>query len=200
MTLCKNILFIVLVAVFASACSTKIISNNIYNKNRLVYDSIEQDYLRLYRKNPFAIAFESADFENISLNLKTDSLTKIYPFNIAEKRLLDTLHQYKMDTTGVMNLIRKMKKVKCTWINNYDYYTRNQEHRFVYLSIKPLIHRQMFSPPKYIVLAYFPTPQNFDKNGILLNGRRTKKARKLNGYTFHKLTSNICYTIAEQYR
>lgn len=194
------ILLIIASSILTAACSTKIVSNNSYQKYRQSYDSIEQEYLRLYRRSPFAVAYVSKDFEEISLNLRSDTLTRVYGFNTHESRLSDSLVKYKIDTSAFLNLLEKMKRVKCTWVNNFDYYTNNLERRLVYLSIRPLTRRFLFSPPKYIVLAYFPTPQLFDKNGILLDSRRTKKIRKVNGYTFRKVTDRICYTIAENYR
>ena len=42
----------------------------------------------------------------------TDTLTRIYEFNVNEKRLADTLIKYNYDTAGIYYLIRKMQKIK----------------------------------------------------------------------------------------
>jgi hypothetical protein len=56
----------------------------------------------------------------------TDTLTRIYEFNVNEQRLADTLIKYNYDTAGIYYLIRKMQQTKVTWINSFDYYVNDQ--------------------------------------------------------------------------
>ena len=182
------------------SCSTKIISTNIYQEQKENLDNIERRYEKINPINPFSLAFTDKDFNIISLEMLSDTLTRIYEFNVTEKRLADTLLKYNYDTAGIYYLIKKMQETKVTWINNFDYYVNDQPQQLIILSIKPVTIRYIFSPPKYIALAYFRAPQFFDEKGRLLDSRRTKQLRKIKGQVFYKITDRICYTITEKYR
>jgi len=184
----------------ASSCSTKIISNNYYQLQKETVDDIESRYEKLNALNPFAIAFTDKEFKIISIEMISDTLTRIYEFNIDEQRLADTLLKYNYDTAGIYYLIKKMQQTKVAWINSVDYYVNDQPQQLIYLSIKPITIRYLFSPPKYIALGYFRTAQSFDEKGRLLDNRRTKRIRKIKGQVFYKITDRICYTITEKYR
>jgi hypothetical protein len=93
-----------------------------------------------------------------------------------------------------------MRESKVTWINSFDYYVNDQPLQLIILSIKPVTIRYIFSPPKYVALAYFRTAQFFDEKGRLLDSRRTKQVRKIKDQVFYKITDRICYTITEKYR
>lgn len=183
-----------------TSCSTKIVSNNYYQEHKGTVDSIERRYERLNAINPFSLAFTDKKLNIISLEMISDTLTRIYEFNINEKRLADTLIKYHYDTTGIFYLIRKMQLTKVTWINSFDYYFNDQPRQLIILSIKPVTIRYLFSPPKYIALAYFRNAQSFDEKGRLLDSRRTKQLRKIKGQVFYRITDRICYTIMEKYR
>ena len=183
-----------------TSCDTKIVSTNYYQLHKGFLDSIENTYEKLNAIKPFAVAFTNKKQDIVLLELISDSLTRIYEFNVNEQRLADTLTKYKYDTARLSSLIRQMQHTKVTWINNFDYYVNDLPQQMIYLSIKPVTIRYPFSPPKYITLAYFRTAQSFDVKGRLVDGRRTKRIRKLNDQTFYKITDRICYTIAEKYR
>lgn len=195
-------LFIILItySLLTSSCSTRIISNNYYQEKKETVDSIESRYEKLNARNPFAIAFTDKKLNIISIEMISDTLTRIYEFNINEKRLADSLIKYNYDTTGIYYLIRKMQETKVTWINSVDYYVNDRPQQLIYLSIKPVTIRYLFSPPKYIALGYFRIPQSFDEKGRLLDSRRTKKVRKIKGQVFYKITDRICYTVTDKYR
>lgn len=193
--LCLSIILSVLIS-----CSTKIVSNNYYQEHKGTVDSIERRYEKLNPQNPFGLAYTDKKFSIVSLEMISDTLTRIYEFNLNDQRLADTLIKYKYDTGGIYYLVRKMKESKVTWINSFDYYANDQPQQLIILSIKPKTVRYIFSPPKYIALSYFRTPQYFDEKGRLLDGRRTKEVRKIKGQVFYKITDRICYTITEKYR
>jgi len=184
----------------AASCSTKIISTNIYQEQKENLNNIESRYEKLNPANQFSLAFTDKKFTIISLEMITDTLTRIYEFNVNEPRFADTLLKYNYDTAGIYYLIRKMQESKVTWINSFDYYVNDQPQQLIILSIKPKTIRYIFSPPKYIALAYFRTTQFFDEKGRLLDGRRTKQVRKIKGQVFYKITDRICYTITDKYR
>ncbi|MFZ1528441.1 MAG: hypothetical protein WAT19_06820 [Ferruginibacter sp.] len=185
---------------FLSACSSKIVSNNYYNLNQDELLRIEEKYKRLNNQKPFTLSFTDKDFNIVSLEMITDTLTYIYEFNTRETNLADTLTKYGYATSGILDIMRRMQQIKCTWITSFDYYVNDRERNLVFISIKPRVIRQLFSPPKYLILAYFDQPQVFDNQGRLLDGRRTKRLRKLKGQVFTRITDRICYTVAEKYR
>ena len=188
------------VLLLTSSCSTRIISNKYYQEQRGTVDSIESRYEKLNAIKPFAVAFTDKELNIISLEMISDTLTRIYEFNTYDQRLADTLLKYNYDSAGIYYLIRKMQQTKVTWINSVDYYVNDQPQQLIYLSIKPVTIRYIFSPPKYIALGYFRTAQSFDEKGRLLDNRRTKKIRKIKGQVFYRITDRICYTITDKYR
>jgi hypothetical protein len=197
----RHLAFILITCLLITAsCSTKIISTNIYQEHKEDFDNIERRYEKLNPANHFSLAFTDKKFSIISVEMITDTLTRIYEFNVNEKRLADTLLKFNYDTAGIYYLIRKMQETKVTWLNSFDYYVNDQPQQLIILSIKPKTIRYIFSPPKYIALAYFRTSQFFDEKGRLLDGRRTKEVRKIKGQVFYKITDRICYTITDKYR
>jgi hypothetical protein len=198
--ICRLVFFLMFVSLLASSCNTKIVSTNYYQEKKETVDSIESRYEKLNAIKPFALAFTDKRLNIVSIEMISDTLTRIYEFNISEKRLFDTLKKYKYDTPGIYYLIGKMQETKVTWINSFDYYVNDQPQELIILSIKPVTIRYIFSPPKYIALAYFRTTQFFDEKGRLLDSRRTKQLRKIKGQVFYKITDRICYTIMEKYR
>ncbi|HEX6849403.1 MAG TPA: hypothetical protein VF144_20600 [Chitinophagaceae bacterium] len=195
-----RLIFISIILFVLTSCSTKIVSNNYYQEQKGTVDSIERRYEKLNPLNPFSLAYTDKKFNIISMEMISDTLTRIYEFNVNDQRFADTLLKYNYDTAGVFYLIRKMKGSKVTWINSFDYYVNDQPQQLIILSIKPRTIRYIFSPPRYIALAYFRTNQFFDEKGRLLDGRRTKEVRKIKGQVFYKITDRICYTITDKYR
>jgi len=198
--ICRLLFFLLIVSLLAPSCSTKIISTNYYQEKKETVDSIESRYEKLNAEKPFALAFTDKKLNIVSLEMISDTLTRIYEFKISEKRLFDTLKKYNYNTPGIYYLIGKMQETKVTWINSFDYYVDDQPQQLIILSIKPVTIRYLFSPPKYIALAYFRTNQFFDEKGRLLDSRGTKLLRKIKGQVFYKITDRICYTIMEKYR
>ena len=182
------------------SCSTRIISNNYYQEQKGTVDSIESHYEKLNAKKPFALAFTDKDLDIVSIEMISDSLTRIFEFGVKEERLKDSLLKYGYDASGIYYLINKMQQTKITWINSVDYYVNDQPQQLIYLSIKPVTIRYIFSPPRYIALGYFRTAQSFDEKGRLLDNRRTKRVRKIKGQVFYRITDRICYTITDKYR
>ena len=192
--------FLTAFLLFTVSCSTRIISTNIYQEQKEDLDNIERRYEKLNPTNHFSLAFTDKKFTIVSIEMITDTLTRIYEFNVNEQKLADTLLKFNYDTAGIYYLIRKMQQTKVTWINSFDYYVNDQPQQLIILSLKPVTIRYIFSPPKYVALAYFRTTQFFDEKGRLLDSRRTKQVRKIKGQVFYKITDRICYTITEKYR
>jgi hypothetical protein len=94
--------FIILIAylLLAASCSTKITSTNIYQEHKENLDNIERRYEKLNPTNQFSLAFTDTKFSIVSLEMITDTLTRIYEFNVTDKRLADTLVKFNYDTAG----------------------------------------------------------------------------------------------------
>ena len=85
------LLYLITYSLLTSSCSTKIISNNYYQEQKETVDSIESRYEKLNAMKPFALAFTDKKLNIISIEMISDTLTRIYEFNIVEQRLADTL-------------------------------------------------------------------------------------------------------------
>ncbi|MEO5942557.1 MAG: hypothetical protein ABIP30_12120 [Ferruginibacter sp.] len=200
----KSFLYIVFISITVclSACTGKNISGNYYVKHKPALDSIERSYKKLYREKPFTLAFTDKSFNTVSLEIITDSMSYIYEFDAAEQRLADTLNKFNFQTTEIETLVKTMQRIKCTWLNNFDYYVNDKQHRLIFMSIKPFGFRYPFMPVKYYILAFFFEPQNFDDKGRLLDREGRKRLRKINDAVFRKIekSNRVCYTIGEKYR
>lgn len=194
-----SILFLMIAGLFVS-CSPKNISSRYYFENETVLDSIEESYKQINRTNPFSIGFASRKFDIVSITIRTDTLNYIYDFTVGESRLTDTLAKYHMPVTATTALIKRMQSIRCTWINNYNYYVDEKKHSLIFMSIKPVVLKAPFANQKYYILSYFPQPQYFDSEGRLLEKRKLRRLRKINGEIFKRINDKVCYTISTKFR
>ncbi len=183
-----------------SCVSTRNFSTNYYYLHEKSLTDIEQSYKTLYEQKPFSVGFSDRSFNEISLEIITDSIKLIYEFGIREPRLQDTLNKYGLTATAVTDLINQMRAIRCIWINTLDYYSNNQKRSLVYLSIKPAAFTIPFTIEKYYILTFYPQPQYFDNDGRLLATRRQRKLRKINDDVFHRINDKVCYTVSERFR
>jgi hypothetical protein len=193
----RLLFFIVLVQ--ATSCTSLNITNY-YRKNQSALDSIEQVFRRTYHKKPFSIEFTDRPFDRLSLELITDTLTYIYEYRIGEPRMQDTLLKYGYDTAAINQLVADMRGMEITWINNLDYYTEENKHSLIYISLWPRAFNSPFVNRKYFILTYFQQPQYFDSDGRLLVGRRLRRIRKINADVFRRINDKVCYTISDRFR
>ncbi len=193
-------LLILLFAAFLVSCSPKNISTRYYYQNEKVLDRIEESYKKINAETPFNIGFTDRDFSTISLEIITDTLSYIYEFRRDEPRLTDTLLKYKIKAGAVSEIIRQMYGIRCTWINESDYYVDQKKHSLIFMSIKPVALKRPFAYAKYYILTYFPQPQYFDAEGRLLQKKKLKELRKINGEVFKRINSKVCYTISGRFR
>lgn len=182
------------------SCSPKVISTRYYFQNEQALDSIESSFKKAYRVHPFSIGFTSRDFQRVSVTIKTDTLNYIYNFTVGENRLTDTLKRYKLPSQAVTGLIGQMQSIRCTWISNYDYYEDESKKSLTFMSIKPVALKRPFKAARYYILSYFPQPQYFDKEGNLLERRKLRRLRKINGEIFKRINDKVCYTVSERFR
>lgn len=194
------LLLLVVLAVFSS-CSPRDISTKYYEQNSTTLDSIARQYSKLYKQKPFFLGFTDKDFDNLQLEIITDSLTYIYDFRFQDKkRLSDSLDKYGFDHAAVIQMANEMHRIRCTWINNFDYYLDEEKKSLVYLAIKPVGLSRPFSSKKYYIITYFSQKQYYDKDGRLVNNRKQRQLQKLNGEIFKRINDQVCYTVSSTYR
>ena len=194
-----GILFTIITG-FMLSCSPKNISTKYYYQNEKALDKIEESYKSIYKQTPFNVGFTDRDFNNLTLEIITDTLSYIYEFTLNEKRLTDTLLKYNLKATPVIDIIQQMHTIRCAWINQSDYYVDEKKYSLIFMSIKPVALKRPFAYSKYYVLSYFPQPQYFDSEGRLLQKRKLKDLRKINGEIFKRINSKVCYTISGRFR
>ncbi len=182
------------------SCSPKNISTRYYYENEKVLDKIEESYKTLYQRGPFNVGFTDREFKTVSLEIITDTLSYIYEFNIEEPRLRDTLTAYNLNAAKINALIKQMHDIRCTWITYSDYYVDEKKNSLILMSIKPVALKSLFSYAKYYVLTYFPQPQYFDSEGRLLDKRRLRRLRKINGEVFKRINNKVCYAVTGHFR
>lgn len=196
----KHIISVACITGFIYSCSPKNISTKYYYQNEKVLDKIEETYKQLNQQAPFTIGFTDRSFTTVSVEIITDTLSYIYEFGVDEPRLLDTLEKYHPNPGKVLELIKRMQSIRCTWIRNLDYYVDEKKNSLIFMSIKPVSLKAPLSYHKYYVLTYFQQPQYFDSEGRLLDKRKLRRLRKINGEIFHRINDKVCYTISGNFR
>ena len=193
-----TLLFFTTVLMYACTSTSNI--SKYYFENKKVLDSIQQSYKQQYKQRAFSIQFTDKSFNNVSIEILTDTLKYIYEFTISEARIKDTLLKYHISVPGIKELISQMASIHCTWINNLDYYVENKKESLVYMSIRAKSFNYPFTNKKYYILTYFLQPQYYDREGNLLDRRFRKKLRKINEDVFKRITDKVAYTISDRFR
>jgi hypothetical protein len=192
--------FFSIVLVISSCTSRKVFSTNYYVENEKTLTQIEQSYKTLYSQKPFSLAFTDRSFNEISIEIITDSIKYIYAFGIKEPRLTDTLLKYGLPVKSITDLVTQMQSIHCMWINNLDYYSNNRKQSLVFMSIRHVAIHLPFTYEKFYILTFYAQPQYFDSEGRLLERRRLRKLRKINDEIFRRINDKVCYTISERFR
>ena len=195
-----HILLALLISAAFFSCSPKNISSRYYFDNEPVLVQMEESFKNTYAKHPFSLAFTSRDFAMVSITIKTDTLNYIYDFNVGEARIADTLAAYGVPIAPVIELIKNMQSIKCAWISNYDYYTGEKKNSLIFMSVKPVALKAPFKYARYYILTYFPQPQYFDGEGRLLERRKLRRLRKINGEIFKRINDKVCYSVSVNFR
>jgi hypothetical protein len=183
-----------------TSCFPVKFTSNYYYQHATALDRIEASYKELYLKGPFTVGFSDKKYQIISLQIITDTLNYIYEFGVNESRLTDTLTKYHLDADKITDLIRQMQEIRCTWVKNYEYYTGEKKNSLIFLSVKPVLITPPLSAKKYYILTYFTQPQYFDQEGKLLDRRKLRRLRKINGEIFHRINDKVCYTTSGNFR
>ena len=197
----KHIIIFLLVAQLLTSCavSSKFpVSYYKDNENDIV--AMETAYTSIAASRPISIGFTDKAFRHVLVEMKTDTVRYVYEFNIADPSLFDSLHHYGYDTAATFQLMQYMKKTQCTWINTLDYYTSGRKRLLTFMSIRHKSLSVPFSSEKYFILTFYKQPQYYDENGILLDRRNLRRARKVNNEIFKRINDRVCYTISAKFR
>lgn len=190
---------LLLAAIFTSCSYSRKFTETYYKENEEVIQSIASRYKSLYKKHPFSVEIKDKDFNQIGLEIITDSIKYVYSFD-HEPSLIDTLEKYKFDVKAVSTLINDMQRVHCTWITNLDYYEKREAKYLVFISMRHRKLKAFLKPEKYFTLAFFDTRQTYDEKGRLLDKVDRKNIFKINGGVFRKLNDRVCYSVAGNFR
>lgn len=193
------LLFLNVLVIYSCNQSKKISSAAYYDYEKTI-DSIQQTYNTLYAQRAFSLEFNDKPFNDVSIAIQTDSIKYIYQFEVTEERITDTLKKYKLNISGVTNLIRQMKSIHCTWLDNLVYYENEKKKTLTYVSLRPAGLNSSFSYGKYFIIAYFEESQYFDMEGRLLVGKEPQKMRKINDEIFRRINDKVCYTVSKKFR
>ena len=200
----KRIYLVCFSAIVLASCSVSRVSSSFpqkyYTENESTITTLEDIYSKVYKAHPIAVQFSDEAFEYLRVELKRDSIRYIYEFNIHDPNLIDTLSRYGYDTTQVMDMILDMKRIKCTWINNMDYFVDGNQRSLVYMAIRPTELDIPFSSKKYFILTFYEQKQYYDEEGRLLDKRNLRRIRKVNNEIFRRINDKVCYTISTQFR
>lgn len=202
MTLIKHLSYFLMLILLAS-CATTLPPNfakKYYAKNEKTIVRIEILYNKLYKTKPIAVEFNDDVFNNISIEIKTDSIRYIYDFDLNGKKLGLTLLKFGYDTTSMMTLLKDMKSIKCTWINTLDYFVDDKKQTLTFISMRPKGFDAFFSNKKYYVLTFYKQPQYYDDQERLLDKRRLMRLRKVSNEVFWRINSRVCYTVMGHFR
>jgi hypothetical protein len=182
------------------SCSPRNISSRYYYENEKTLDRIESNYKSLYPKGPFTIGFTDQDYQTVSIEIIRDTISYIYEFALNEPRFTDTLKAYKLDAERISNLVNEMHRIRCTWINQADYYVDEKKQSLIYMSIKPVAMQSPLRSTRYYILTYFEQPQYYDKDGNLLDKRTVRRIRKFKGDSYKRINSKVAYTVSGTFR
>ena len=196
----SQLVFLLSLTLLLHSCSGIKITSRYYFEHEKVLDQVESSYRTLYKDKPFSLAFTDKLFRTLSMEIITDSLTYIYEFNLNEKRMNDTAAKYHIDTAGLNRLVGYMRSIHCTWVNTFDYYVDDSKRMLIFISVKPVMTQDILSYKKYYILTYYTQPQHFDPQGRLLDKRKLRRIRKINGEIFYRINDKVCYTISGQFR
>jgi hypothetical protein len=189
-----------LVVVMSSCSVSRQFPINYYNQHEEEIVAIEAIYSHIAQPKLLSIGFTDAEFRHVLIEMKTDSIRYVYEFNFNDPSLFDSLHKYGYDTIATGYLLRYMKKIQCTWVNKLDYYVADQKRLLTFMSIRNRQLRLPFTPEKYFILTFYNQPQYYDENGLLLDRRNLRRARKVNNELFHRINAKVCYTISAKFR
>lgn len=175
-------------------------TRDFYTSNEARLEKLTKDYNALYTEKPFALLFETKDFQNIGFEIITDTIKYIYHFNLLQPNFTDTLKQYRYNLQKMKLLIEDMQQIQCTWITKLDYYENFDKRFLTLLAVRNKALNNAFKGESYCTLAFFDRPQPFDEKGRLLDRADRRRNRQINGYKLNRVNDRVGYAITKNYR
>lgn len=198
----RNVYYITLLLLassFASCSYSRKFTETYYKENEEVLKSISSRYKELYEKHPFSLEIKDKEFNQIGIEIITDTIKYVYSFD-HEPDLIDTLERYNFDVHAMSTLINDMQRVHVTWLTNLDYYENREQKYLVFMSMRHRKLKAFLKAEKYFTLAFFDRRQNYDEKGRLLDKIDRKNIFKINGGVFRKLTDRVSYSVSGNFR
>jgi len=198
----KQLVYIIAITAFISgSCSySKKFSREFFRENETMLNSLQHRYREHYKERPFSIEIKDRDFQQVSLEILTDTVRYIYSFYLDDPALVDTLRKYRFNISFMEKLIEDMRTTHCTWLTHLEYYENLKKQQLVFLSIRHRRLESFLKKDKYFTLAFFQYNQPFDERGRLLDRANKKVLRKINGAVFFKMTDSVAYAISSDFR
>lgn len=198
----KALYIFFLPAVFVSCTTSKVYPVQYYEEHKTLLHETEEFYNKATKQNLIAIAFTDLGYNDISLELKTDSVRYIYDFYYAEKRMNDTLQKFGYDSALINKIIRNMRSMGSTWINTMDYYVDGKKQLLLFVSapVKQFSPLPLLQKRKYYLFNFYRQPQYYDEKGRLLDKKTVRQLRKVNNEVFWRINEKVCYTISGKFR
>ncbi len=193
-------IFLAAILLFLLAACGRQFSANYYKKNFATLSKIKQQYQTLYEQKAFSIEFKDKKFEQLSFEIRQDTIRYIYNFWLKQHDLADTLEKYGYDAKRIISLVADMQEVKCTWINKLDFYVDRKRQSLINISIRDIKFDSRFKAEKYYTLAYFTQAQHFNEKGLLVAHAGDKKIMKINYATYYRITDSVAFAITENFR
>ncbi len=195
------IIYLLLFIATLNSCSvSKQFPVSYYKEHEKDIVGIEAVYSHIAQPKLLSLGFTDEQFKHVLIEMKTDSIRYVYEFNFNDPSLYDSLFKYGYDTTATAYLLQYMKQAHCTWVNKLDYYVDGQKRLLTFMSIRNKSLRTPFAPEKYFILTFYNQPQYYDENGVLLDRRNLRRARKINNEVFYRINEKVCYTISAKFR
>lgn len=198
--ICHICIVLAIVMLVSSCAPGKNFTTRYYEENRNALNDIRERYRKLYRDKPFSVEFEDRKFNNISFEILSDTMKRIFHFNLLETSFADTLDKYQFKAAEVIGLVADMRAIRCTWISKLDYYENREVKQLTFISVRHHALHSFMKGERYYALAFFNEKQLFDQYGRLTDRSEKKRMREINGQVFRRITDNICYAITGNFR
>ncbi len=195
----SSILIIITCIAHVSCVVSKRYPELYYKNYEPLLNNLHTIYSAAYITKPLAIAYTDWQYDNVSIELKTDTVKYIYNFNIQDPALYDTLTTYGYSAQVTKVLLQIMKSVRCTWINSIEYNVDGTANNLISIAVHAKSGLLNFKS-KYYVFHYYQQAQYYNEAGKLLNKKKLKQLRKVNNEIFYRITDKVCYTISNKFR
>lgn len=198
----RNIYGIVaVVLLIATGCSyPKNFTKDFYNSNEVRLENLRAQYNEMYSEKPFALLFETKDFNNIGFEIITDTIKYIYHFDLSKSNFADTLTKYNYNVQKMQSFISNMQQIQCTWITKLDYYEDFTKRYLILMAVRNKALNSTFKGESYCTLAFFDRRQPFDEKGRFLDRADRKRNRTINAYKLYRVNDRVGYAITKHYR